>query len=533
MYFSINITRLTHCSVSLVIDRFAPGTHRFIQLLLLLLVLLAAGCSSLPGDYTAIESTALQDYQSTTVGQRFATEEAQHPGKSGFTIIRYGRNAFSVRIAMTQLAEQTLDLQYYIWESDETGLILAEHLVRAADRGVRVRLLVDDMGIDAEDVAIASMDAHPNIEISIFNPFANRKAKMFDFITDMGRVNHRMHNKIMVMDNSFAIVGGRNIGDHYFSVNSDTNFRDLDIAAVGPVVREISNVFDHFWNGEWSVPIAAFIERPYTQTDLDTLLIQVRKKIAAGDYPYAVDEDIAYVRAEIAKVDNLLTWAPGQVVWDDPESIKTTGKADETVSALRRKIDTVERTLTIESAYFVVGNRGIETTKKLIDKGIKVRIMTNSLASNDVLAAHAGHAKYRKKLLQAGAEIYELRPDSEVIKKTWVGRSMAGLHTKALVFDAESLFIGSFNVDPRSANINTEAGLYVESPELAVQLLAYLDEGILPMNSYRLLLDKNGDLIWASEEEGARIEYDKDPKSTFWQRFTSGFIGILPVESQL
>ena len=507
--------------------------NRVLTILPLLLTMLVSGCASLPTDYPRTESTAMQDYQSTLMGQRFAAAEAEHPGESGFTIIRYGRNAFSTRIAMSDLAEKTLDLQVYIWETDETGRILAERLIRAADRGVRVRLLVDDMGVGASDESIAAMDAHPNIEIRIFNPFANRKTQMFDFMTDLGRVNHRMHNKIMIMDNSFAVVGGRNIGDHYFSVNPDTNFRDLDIAVAGPVVRDISNVFDHFWSGNWAVPITALVDRPYTEADLQSLIVRVREKIAEGGYPYSIDDDVTDLRVTIVALGDILIWAPGRVVWDDPASIKETGEAGDMVAALRKKLGTVQEALIIESAYFVVGDNGVARVKALVDNGVRVRVLTNSLASNDVLAAHAGHANYRKELLEVGAEVYELRVDSSVIKKTWTGESTAGLHTKALVFDDETLFIGSFNLDPRSANINTEAGVYVESPELAAQVLAYMDEGVLPENSYRLMLDDNGDLVWITENDGVEVRYDKDPLSTFGQRFMSGFIGILPVESQL
>ncbi|MCD6269314.1 MAG: phospholipase D family protein [Deltaproteobacteria bacterium] len=508
-------------------------TNRVLSILPLLLIMLITGCATLPTDYTRTESTAIDDYQSTSMGQHFATAEAEHEGESGFAIIRYGRNAYNMRIAMSDLAEKTIDLQVYIWETDETGRILAERLVRAADRGVRVRLLVDDMGVGASDQSIAALDAHPNIEIRIFNPFANRKTQIFDFITDLGRVNHRMHNKIMVIDNSLAIVGGRNIGDHYFSVNPDTNFRDLDIAAVGPVVRDISGVFDHFWSGSWAVPIAALVNCPYTDADLQVVVARLRKKIAAGEYPYAIDDDVATLRANIAATGDVLTWAPGWVVWDDPASIRETGKAGDMVAALRRKLGTVREALIIESAYFVVGDNSVARVKELVDNGVRVRVLTNSLASNDVLAAHAGHANYRKELLEVGAEVYEFRVDSSVIKKTWKGESKAGLHTKALVFDNETLFIGSFNLDPRSANINTEAGLYVESLELAAQVLAYMDEGVLPENSYRLMLDENDNLVWITEDDGVEVRYDKDPLSTFGQRFLSGFIGILPIESQL
>jgi putative cardiolipin synthase len=496
----------------------------------LLLIVLVTGCASLPTDYPRTESVALEDYQSTSIGKRWAEREAEHPGKSAFAMLRYGRDAFSIRIAMIDQAQKTLDLQVYIWQADETGRIVAERLIRAADRGVRVRLLVDDMGLGGTDEGVASMDAHPNIEIRIFNPFANRTFSSLDFLVDLDRVNHRMHNKIIVTDNSFAIVGGRNIGDHYFSVDPDTNFRDLDIMAVGPVVRDISRVFDHFWQGDWAVPINALVDRPYTAVDLKEGRARLQKAIEEGDYPYSVDDD---VREFLVRAAGRTVWAPGKVIWDDPVSIEQGEEVSDLIVALRRKTDTLQKSLTIESAYFMVGDRGVKNVEKLVERGVKVRILTNSLASNDVLAAHAGHANYRKQLLEAGAELYELRTDSAIIKKTWKGKSQAGLHTKAMVFDDESLFIGSFNLDPRSANINTEAGLYVESPELAERLLAYLDEGVRPENSYQLVLNEYGSLEWVTQIDGVEVRYDKDPLSTFGQRFMSGFIGILPVESQL
>jgi putative cardiolipin synthase len=506
---------------------------RLINFSAMALLVFSAGCVSVPTDYPRTHSTALADYQSTTLGKRWAKLEAQHPGESGFAILPYGRNAFTLRIAAAELAEKTLDLQVYIWESDETGRILAERLIRAADRGVRLRLLVDDMGIAATDDKIASMDAHPNIEIRIFNPFAHRNNSMLDFITDMDRVNHRMHNKTMVMDNSFAVVGGRNIGDHYFGVNSDTNFRDLDIMAVGPVVRDISRVFDHFWQGEWAVPIEALVERPNTEVDLLDARVRLRDNIAAGHYPYSIDDDTDELLAEITDANDVAVWAPGAVVWDDPTEMYHEEGTGNLITALRKKFDTVQDSYTIESAYFVVLDRGVATVKRMVDRGVEVRILTNSLASNDVLAAHAGHANYREELLEVGAEIYELRPDGGVIKKNWKGESKAGLHTKAMVFDKESLFIGSFNLDPRSANINTEAGIYVESRELSAILLAYMEEGVLPENSYRLELDDDGDLVWITRDNDVEVRYYKDPMSTFSQRFMSGFIGLFPLESQL
>jgi cardiolipin synthase C len=220
---------------------------------ILLIGFVSAGCATVPKEYPRNPSIAITVYTGTGLDQLFEEAAAQHPGESGFAIIRHGRQAFTDRVALTELAEKSLDLQYYIWERDETGRILAERLVRAADRGVRVRVLVDDINLSGQDAPIAALDAHPNIEIRIFNPFANRGARLFDSVIDLDRVNHRMHNKILVADNAVAIVGGRNIGNHYFEVATDANFRDLDIAAAGPVVRDISGVFDYFWNSDWAV----------------------------------------------------------------------------------------------------------------------------------------------------------------------------------------------------------------------------------------------------------------------------------------
>jgi len=303
-------------------------------LLLLLAELLLFGCASVPKDYPRTDSSAFQGHDNTAIGRYFAKAAARHPGKSGFAIIRKPRPAFTARVALADLAENTLDLQYYIWEPDDTGRILAERLVRAADRGVRVRLLVDDITLAGRDATVAAVDAHPNIEIRVFNPFAHRKARALDFIIDFNRVNHRMHNKIMVMDNAVSIVGGRNIGNHYFGVGTDSKFRDLDIAAGGPVVRDISNVFDHFWNGPWAVPIEVLVDRPYTENDLRETLASVRAQIAEGNYPHPLDQDIAELKSELTGILDDFIWAPGRVVWDDPDSVRQQGATSTMFEAL-------------------------------------------------------------------------------------------------------------------------------------------------------------------------------------------------------
>lgn len=500
----------------------------------LLALLLLAGCASVPKDYPRTPSTAFAEYRDTSVGRLFEQAAAQHPGKSGFDIIRHGREAFTARIAMTELAEQSLDVQYYIWEEDETGRILAERLIKAADRGVRVRLLVDDITLAGRDARVSAMDAHPNIEIRIFNPFANRGLRGLDFITDLDRVNHRMHNKTMVMDNAVVIIGGRNIGNHYFGVATDANFRDLDIAAAGPVVRQVSQVFDYFWNGAWSVPVDAMLQQDHSEADLRAAMELLREQIAAGDYPYPLDEDVSSLRSRLLSIRDNFVWAHGSIVWNDPANLMAGEEHGDMIKALLKKFRTTHEELLIESAYFVPRERGIAELQALHQRGVAIRVLTNSLASNDVLAAHAGHAKYRKALLASGVELYEMRPDAGVIKKkVHSATPKAALHTKAMVFDRESLFIGSFNLDPRSANINTEAGLYVESPVLAKRVIDYMDEGVQPENSYRVVLDEDGRLVWTTREDGRVVRYTRDPESGAWARLMSGFIQVLPVDKQL
>lgn len=254
-------------------------------ILLMLVVVLFTGCASVPKDYPRTHSTAFPDYASTAIGTYFEKAAASHPGQSGFGILPDGSRAFTARIAMTELAEKTLDIQTFDWEADATGRILAERLVRAADRGVRVRILVDDLHLEGRDAVVAALDAHPNIEIRLFNPFAHRSGHALDFIADFDRVNHRMHNKLFVMDNAVVIVGGRNIGNHYFEVHQQVNFRDLDVIAGGPVVREASGVFDHFWNSDWAVPVRAMVDRPATEADLQRVVQIGREQTAKEPYP--------------------------------------------------------------------------------------------------------------------------------------------------------------------------------------------------------------------------------------------------------
>jgi cardiolipin synthase C len=496
-------------------------------------LLLIGACATLPREYPRTESTAFEAHESTVVGRDIAALAAQHPGESGFALIRRGRPAFTARVVLADLAQRTLDVQYFIWESDATGRILVDRLIRAADRGVRVRILVDDANLKDRDAPIAALDAHPNVEVRLFNPFVHRGSHIFGFVTDFDRVNHRMHNKLMVMDNALAIVGGRNMSNPYFEVDANANFRDLDIAAVGPVVRDLSKVFDRFWNGEWSVPIAALVDRRYDEADLRDHAQRMRAAIAKGGYPHPLDQDVAALTSELATILRALVWAPGHVVFDDPASIN-----DPSLRVMHRRLfqrfDRLQTELLIESAYFIPLDGGVAKLKELVERGVRVRILTNSLASNDVIAAFAGYASSREALIRSGVELHELRPEPGPVRKRLIGLGgKSGLHTKALVFDRKDVFIGSFNLDARSSAINTEAGLYVESPALAAQVVEYMNEGADPDISYRVQLDQDGKLFWIADDEGTPLRYDTDPMTTLWQRFLAGVIRMLPIASQL
>ena len=288
--------------------------------------------------YPRTRSTAFDDPASTRLGQFFGPAADRHPGLSGFSLLSQGREAFIARLALADLAERSLDMQYYVWEGDTTGRIIVEHVMKAANRGVRVRLLVDDPFYKASDSVKASLDAHPNVEIRLFNPLTNRRWSILDFIFDFGRVNRRMHNKLMVVDNAAAIVGGRNIGDIYYGVNTIANYRDLDVLAVGPVVRDLSAVFDRYWNSPSTVPIAAIVDRAHDAADLDAIMVRLREEIAAADYPYPIDQDLNQLAAQGAEFRDNLVWAHGQIVADDPESIAP-GKESDSVMQFHSRAD--------------------------------------------------------------------------------------------------------------------------------------------------------------------------------------------------
>ena len=501
-----------------------------------LAALLCACSPRVDWQHRSVPSTAFTEPQTTTVGALFRTAAAANPGKSGFAVVDEGRDAFIARVAMADLAEKTLDAQYYIWDGDMTGLILADRLMRAAERGVRVRVLIDDMYFTStRDARIAALDAHPNIEFRVFNPVTHRGLRLWGLVSEFGRVNRRMHNKLFVMDNALAIVGGRNIADVYFGVRTDHNYRDLDVLTAGPLVGELSASFDAFWNSEWAIPIAAVVKHAPSEHDMRRMMQELTAEVGTAGYPYPIQSTVADLEARLARFRDRFTWAPGKVLVELPGAIERYTPRGDIATAIGRRLTELEHELLIESAYLILDDQAIATVEQLTARGVKVRILTNSAATNDVVAAHAGYAATRKRLLRAGVELYELRPDTDM-KRDWAllaGKSRAALHTKALVFDRASVFIGSFNLDPRSASLNTEIGVVIDDPHVAGQVGAVMDEGVSSGSAFRVTLDAHDRLVWTTGVHGTAVTFRVDPETSLWHRFLAGFIGMLPIQKQL
>ena len=503
-------------------------------------LLLASCATTIPTDYERPVSTALTDPEETELGRFFQQEISAHPGKSGVALVPSGEWGFRARAGLSNQAERTIDTQYYIWENDSAGRILAERILRAADRGVRVRMLIDHITTGKTDFKLARMDQHPNIQIRLFNPFKKRTFRGLELFFNLRRLNYRMHNKAFIVDNAIAIVGGRNIGDNYFGISTADNFRDLDLAVVGPVVQDVSASFDKYWNSKYSVPVSVVITEQFTEEELQQRITKLYRWVAElEDFPYPIDTTGSSVMARLTQLRGNFIWAPANALYDEPDKLHT--RNEDVMAHLIELGKHKESELLVESAYVVPGPENIERARINKERGIRQRLLTNSLATNDVAAAHAGYAKYRRDLIRSGVEVYELRPDAASEKKSWsllAGRSKASLHTKAGVVDREVVAIGSFNLDPRSTALNTEIVILVKSAALAAQVIDFMDDGVRPENSYRVILDTDSEtgaerLVWLTENNGKEVRYYSEPEIGIWRRFSAWFIGLFSIEEHL
>jgi putative cardiolipin synthase len=518
--------------------------------LLLAFVLLGTGCASLPPQpATRQASTALTDTGDTTLGRSITSHLDAATTESVFYPLSVGAEAFVARLGLCRAAERSLDVQYYMIHNDATGGALFREMLHAANRGVRVRLLIDDIHTETEDALLAALDAHPHLEVRIFNPFVHRSSRMWNFATDYRRVNRRMHNKSITADNQATIVGGRNVGDEYFAAGSEVDFSDLDVLAGGPVVPEVSAEFDRYWNSAVVWPVGALVPAP------DAAAVKAQYDLL--EQAVAVESQTAYAQAlptlelvrALAEQRLEVFRGTASVIADPPE--KVTQPIDESAHAIRELSEIMEkaqREIFLISPYFVPGRKGTDWLVAQAQRGVKVRILTNSFLATDVGAVHSGYMPYRDNLLRAGIEIYELKrsaesPEAQAAKRkaakdkadeadASMGSSHASLHAKTYMVDGKTIFIGSLNLDPRSARINTEMGIVLESEPLAARFRNRFDPQILD-HAYRVELRPDGNTVWITREDGQEVVYDKEPGMSGFKRFGMFIARVLPMEEQL
>ncbi|WP_425085819.1 phospholipase D family protein [Ruegeria profundi] len=457
----------------------------------------------------------------------------RNPGLDGVRPLGNGRAAFAARAILAREATSSIDAQYYIWQDDVTGLMLLEELRAAAERGVRVRLLVDDNGISGLDDLLAELDALQHANVRIFNPFTLRNPKLLSYAFDFGRLNRRMHNKSMTVDGVATIVGGRNIGDIYFDYGAGTHYLDVDAIAIGPIVDEVSQSFDAYWNSASAYDAGLFLDPP-SEKSLKAKADAARQTAVGAGYQRAIQDNELADR--IAAHDLKFEWSEVTLFVDDPsKGLGEVESEDLIVEQLIEFAKTSQSSLDLVSAYFIPGERGAEVLEGLAKSGVKVRVLTNSLDATDVMPVHAAYMRYREDLLNSGVELLELRAlrreHRERSLPEMLAGSASGLHAKVFGSDGERIFIGSYNLDPRSARLNTEMGLMIASPTIAASLAEQLNR---PEFSYRVELNESGEMIWLQEEQDGTVTiHTADPETTGLQRALTAVVRWLPVEWML
>lgn len=508
-------------------------SHRNLSVILVT-VLLLGGCASAPLDYPREPSAALVD---TDGGSEAAKVSEWLDGKentNGFYPLTKGFDAFGVRLGLISVAEYSIDAQYFLMSPDNAGLVFAGKLFQAADRGVRVRLLLDDIFTTVDDVDLATLNEHPNIEVRIFNPISRKGIYAFNYLGHFSLANRRMHNKSFTVDNQVSVVGGRNIADEYYQLQTTGEFLDFDMIAVGPIVKEVSAEFDTYWNHKLAVPMEALFD----EDDKEKLAAQregLDKEMAeAGESIYA-DSINTPVLKQLYSQEIRPYIADAQLLTDDPEKLLEDVSEEQQiiVNALREALLEAESEVYIFTPYLIPRDKGMDLLRQLRAKGIRVVILTNSLATNNHTSVFSAYKTYRKGMLEAGVELWEARADAaKFIKDDGTSEfDQLTLHTKGVLIDRKRVFVGSLNLDPRSIDINTEMGLLIDSPEMAEILADNVDINI-PAMAYRLKLGNDNKITWHATIDGNEVVETKEPQTSGWRRFTAWFLKIAP-EKQL
>jgi putative cardiolipin synthase len=507
------------------------------RILLVILIAFSTACATVDFDADKPSSQALTNTTDTSLGKLFSKYADKPANESGFYLITDSLDALAVRLLIAERAERSIDAQYYMIDNDTVGKVFFASLLRAADRGVRVRLLIDDINTVGMEHKLAGLSDHPNIELRLFNPFANRSFRVFD-AWDFQRINRRMHNKSLTVDNQITIIGGRNIATEYFAANRQYNFGDLDTLAVGPVVRDTSRMFDSYWSHRNAIP---YIQLSEQSADGGKRLDAVRQSLedntdALRDTPYA-----AAVRESLEEFiedgDKTFTWAPYQLIYDAPDKSLGSEEAEETpgiMTPLLRSVRSAQKSLMVVSPYFVPRSAAAEGLAELQASGIDLYIVTNSLASSDHLLVHGGYAASRKSLLRHGVKFCEIRGDLAIAgtEESKAKGTKSSLHTKAFIVDRRYFFMGSFNWDPRSADINTELGIIIDSPEIASRLSDNM-HAAAPQACYEPFLDDKDRLRWRKYTNGQVEILTHEPDTSYFTRVKAALGRALPIRGQL
>jgi cardiolipin synthase C len=495
-------------------------------------------------------SIALAHPEDTALGARFEAAARSHDSNSGFRILTSGVDGFLTRVQMIGSAQKTLDLQYFIFRGDETGRLLTDALVRAADRGVRVRVLVDDGDTVLGDEQIAALDAHPSVEIRIFNPFAYRghinAIRALEFLINASRLDYRMHNKLLVVDNSVALVGGRNIGNQYFQMDPRSQFADDDVFTAGPIARQLSATFDEYWNSRFAIPVKALHDTAAKTNELADHRVPGRRRqemrpleSPGVDYVALIATGEPYAGMVSGRLP--LIWAPASVICDSPDKHKVDTNAvagrlmESSIAAAARGVKTE---LLIVTPYFVPSADEMQLLLDLRARHVNVRILTNSLQSAPELTAQSGYMKFRIPLLTQGIDLHEARAFLGNARGSGQTKRISSygnyaLHAKIFVFDHDQVFMGSMNFDQRSRRLNTEVGLIISSSELALQSALRFQGMVLPENSYSVELRDSHHLVWKTREDGKDVEYDREPARNERQRLEVNLLSYLSLDREL
>jgi len=518
--------------------RFGFWAARNLRILLLFLIaLMFLACATLPAPAGKTPSYSYDPHPDSRLA--VVTDNLiknMDDGHSGFFKLFRNDDAMRWRLLLADMAEETLDMQYFIWKDDASGDLLLDRVIKAADRGVRVRILVDDIYIIGADRTVAALSQHPKIEMRLFNPMEGRSSSMFlfvlEFLGNIEQLNHRMHNKLIVADNRFAIVGGRNIGKEYFGLNPKHNFTDFDVVAFGPVAKKISTSFDIYWNNQWAYPGEALLQNYKNQELLPLLLEELQEHL--------VEKEKLLVEFQqkkqdwnnlLLKLEQYMKSGTSKVIYDKPlvgEDIPPV-QLRETLGKLAVN---AQHELLISTPYFIPHEDFYQDVPEMISRGVRVVVLTNSLGSTNHPIVHSGYKKHRKNVIEMGVELFEMRHDATARGKfdTPPVQSKAfGLHAKYMVIDRKFTFVGSLNLDPRSIYLNTEMGLIVDSTKLAEAVAQEFSEELKPENSWQVKLDDKGRLFWKAGDTIIR----RDPARSFWQRFQSWFFGLFDLDDQL